>query len=232
VSKSKYLEETKQEVIHMPGNDGTGPTGQGPMTGRGMGFCILVTDSEKTEDVTGLAGIDGKPVEFTNCKTSALALRASAYAKAMADKTEDKMADNKKEVITMPGGDGTGPGGMGPMTGRAVGYCAGYPMPGFTNPIQGRGFGFGRGRGFGRGLGRGFRGGRGWAGYGAAAYGMPYGYGALPMPYGATTGVPYGVAPTSQQELDALKGQSEYLEDALGGIRKRIGEIETEAKKK
>ena len=137
-----------------------------------------------------------------------------------------------KEVIKMPGGDGTGPGGVGPMTGRAAGYCAGYPMPGFMNPILGRGFGFGRGRGFGRGLGRGFRGGRGWAGYGAAAYGMPYGYGALPMPYGATTGVAYGVAPTSQQEMDALKGQSEYLEDALEGIRKRIGELDAEAKKK
>ncbi|MCK4238634.1 MAG: DUF5320 domain-containing protein, partial [Candidatus Lokiarchaeota archaeon] len=26
----------------------------------------------------------------------------------------------------MPGGDRTGPGGLGPMTGRALGYCAGY----------------------------------------------------------------------------------------------------------
>ena len=25
----------------------------------------------------------------------------------------------------MPGGDGTGPQSMGPMTGRAAGYCAG-----------------------------------------------------------------------------------------------------------
>ena len=40
----------------------------------------------------------------------------------------------------MPGGDGTGPGGMGPMTGRAAGYCAGYPVPGYMNPIPGGGF--------------------------------------------------------------------------------------------
>ena len=33
----------------------------------------------------------------------------------------------------MPRGDGTGPGGMGPMTGRAAGYCAGYNMPGYMN---------------------------------------------------------------------------------------------------
>jgi len=26
----------------------------------------------------------------------------------------------------MPRGDGTGPWGLGPMTGRAAGYCAGY----------------------------------------------------------------------------------------------------------
>ena len=38
----------------------------------------------------------------------------------------------------MPRGDGTGPDGMGSMTGRAVGYCAGYSVPGFANPYQGR----------------------------------------------------------------------------------------------
>lgn len=62
----------------------------------------------------------------------------------------------------MPGGDRTGPRGFGPMTGRGAGYCAGYSVPGYANPIPGRG-GFGFGRGFGRGrgwFGRGF--GRGW----------------------------------------------------------------------
>jgi hypothetical protein len=38
----------------------------------------------------------------------------------------------------MPRGDGTGPAGMGPMTGRAAGYCAGYTVPGFMNPYGGR----------------------------------------------------------------------------------------------
>jgi len=148
----------------------------------------------------------------------------------------------------MPGGDGTGPGGMGPMTGRAAGYCAGYPMPGFMNPIGGRGLGlgFGRGRGFGRGLGLGFRGGRGFGGYMGAAYGapaygygvpygtpaVPYGAGAPAVPYGAPTGVPYGAAPSSQQELDALKGQSEYFEDALEGIKKRIADLEAKTEEK
>jgi len=44
----------------------------------------------------------------------------------------------------MPRGDETGPLGQGPMTGRGLGYCAGYPNPGFMYP----GPGFGRGRGF------------------------------------------------------------------------------------
>jgi len=31
---------------------------------------------------------------------------------------------------------------------------------------------------------------------------------------------------TVEQELDELKGQAEYLEASLGGIRKRITELE------
>ena len=139
----------------------------------------------------------------------------------------------------MPGGDGTGPAGMGPMTGRAAGFCAGYPVPGFMNPgpggFGGRGFGWGRGRG---GRGRGFGWGRArWSGgapaYGAAyapayAYGAPY---AAPYVYGAPFAVPYAQS-GPQQEMDALKGQAEYFEDALEGIRKRLAELEAEQAEK
>lgn len=38
----------------------------------------------------------------------------------------------------MPGGDGTGPLGFGPGTGRATGFCGGYPAPGFANFMPGR----------------------------------------------------------------------------------------------
>jgi hypothetical protein len=48
----------------------------------------------------------------------------------------------------MPRGDQTGPNGQGAMTGRAMGYCAGYEAPGYANPCFNRGFG--RGRGFAR----------------------------------------------------------------------------------
>lgn len=67
----------------------------------------------------------------------------------------------------MPRGDKTGPRGMGPLTGRAAGFCAGNDRPGYAGDDtlgrgrggQGRGFGRGRGMGQGGGYGRG-RGGR------------------------------------------------------------------------
>ncbi len=130
----------------------------------------------------------------------------------------------------MPGGDGTGPGGMGSMTGRGAGFCAGYPMPGFTNPVAGWGYGLGRGGG------RGGRGRRnrfyatGLTGWQRTAYGYP-----APGVYGSGVpnyGLPYNApaGPTREQELDMLKGQAEYLEDALEGINKRIGELGSEKK--
>jgi hypothetical protein len=129
----------------------------------------------------------------------------------------------------MPGGDGTGPGGLGPMTGRAAGFCAGYPVPGFMNPVGGRGYwGWGLGRGFGRGFGW-ARARYGWPARGGAAY--PYAYGGTVSPYGYG-GVPFASGLTAQQELDGLKGQAEYLEDSLDGIKKRIEELESQKSSK
>jgi len=39
----------------------------------------------------------------------------------------------------MPAGERTGPLGLGPKTGRAAGYCAGFAGPGFSNAAIGRG---------------------------------------------------------------------------------------------
>jgi hypothetical protein len=71
----------------------------------------------------------------------------------------------------MPMGDRTGPWGLGPRSGRGLGYCSGYPYPGFMNPSAGFLFGRGVGRGFGRGLG--FGRGRSLQ---RAAYGRCWGY--------------------------------------------------------
>ena len=79
-----------------------------------------------------------------------------------------------KEVFYMPRFDGTGPAGMGPMTGWGRGICnpsqtAYGPAPAWGPGYRGSGYGqgFGRGRGFGpdRGFGRGQGFGRG-RGYG------------------------------------------------------------------
>ena len=51
----------------------------------------------------------------------------------------------------MPRGDGIGPMGNGPMTGRGAGFCAGVGMPGATSAM-GRFGGFGCRRGVGGGI--------------------------------------------------------------------------------
>nr|HID14079.1 hypothetical protein [Anaerolineae bacterium] len=128
----------------------------------------------------------------------------------------------------MPRGDGTGPMGLGPMTGRRAGYCAGYGVPGYMNPIPGRGFGLGLGRGWGGGWGRGWRwrnwyyatGLPGWARFGyAPAWGAP-----PAAPYG-----PYAPPPTREQEAEFLKAQAGWLREQLDAISKRIEELEQEA---
>jgi len=65
----------------------------------------------------------------------------------------------------MPGFDGTGPDGGGPLTGRGLGlYRLDTPFVAPENiPVYGRGMGRRRGRGFGRGRGR-FARGRGFYG--------------------------------------------------------------------
>ena len=47
----------------------------------------------------------------------------------------------------MPRGNGKGPMGMGPMTGRAAGFCAGNAQSGFAGRGAGRRCGFLPGRG-------------------------------------------------------------------------------------
>ncbi len=124
----------------------------------------------------------------------------------------------------MPRGNRTGPAGMGPMTGRAGGYCAGYANPGFMGLGSRLGF-FGRGRGGGRGGGRGWRNGfhaTGLSGRQRAAMGTPaFGISGADAP-------PVDPAVTRQQELDALKSQAEYFEDALKGIKERVEQMEQE----
>ena len=114
----------------------------------------------------------------------------------------------------MPGGDGTGPMGMGPMTGRGAGNCAGFAVPGFVNRVFGGAF-FGRGRG----------GGRGWRNM-FYATGLP-GWARVGMGVaGATLAAGAFRAMTRQQELDVLKQQAQEAADVLEHIRQRISQLE------
>lgn len=119
----------------------------------------------------------------------------------------------------MPGGDRTGPMGMGPMTGRGAGFCAGFGTPGYMNPAPGWG------RGFGRGWGRGF----GWRAWGyRRGFGNPW-YGA-PMPTDTPYAAPWGARQVSrEEELDVLRNQASALQEELDAITARVKEIEADS---
>ncbi len=128
----------------------------------------------------------------------------------------------------MPAGDGTGPAGMGPMTGRAAGYCAGYGVPGYMNPVRGRflGRGFGRGRGW-----RNWYKATGMPGWMRAMQGLPAWGQPGAMPYQSPVGTPYGYAqagPSKETQLAALRTQAEQMQSALENIQQRIQELEQE----
>jgi hypothetical protein len=112
----------------------------------------------------------------------------------------------------MPGRNGMGPMGEGPMTGGGRGWCGGAAA--WTDQ-PGRGFGMGRGNG---------RGG-GWRHrYWFRATGLT-GWQRAQMGWtGAASGFPFAVS--REQELALLKQQAVNLEQALGVLRSRIQEIE------
>ena len=115
----------------------------------------------------------------------------------------------------MPGFDGTGPRGMGPMTGGGRGFCSPWGM--------GWGYGFGRRIPY---AGAGYR----------PAYQVPYPYGEVPypgaMPYGAvptgaTPGMdPYAPQMSREQELDFLQSQAQAIKGQLEQIEARMSQLE------
>jgi len=114
----------------------------------------------------------------------------------------------------MPQGNGMGPTGMGPMTGRAAGFCAGNDQPGFANSGAGRGGFFGRGRGMGGGgFGRGYR-------------NMFFATG-LPGWMRAGDNVTHASSVMTETEKQALKNHAAALQSDLELINQRLSEAET-----
>ena len=115
----------------------------------------------------------------------------------------------------MPRGDGTGPRGMGPMTGRAAGFCSGSANPGYFNPLSGGRLGLGMRRGWTQ-----FSAGRGWCRWNYGPMnpgGVGYGFYASP-----------GQGSSPAVEKQALKNQAEFLKSELELIKKRLEDIESE----
>lgn len=127
----------------------------------------------------------------------------------------------------MPGGDRTGPMGMGPLTGRAAGYCTGSAVPGFMSAPGGGGF---RGRGGGRGRRNWFYA-TGLTGWQRAAAGMPaFGGRQFVQPFAASPGVPPAVS--KEQELDLLKQQTDSLGNSLQQLKQRLDELQAQPQPK
>jgi hypothetical protein len=134
------------------------------------------------------------------------AVKAAAAEEAV--RAEDKEAVGRgikkirKGGKAMPGFDGRGPMGAGPLTGRGRGLCTG------ANSFYGRGFFRNRGQypglGYGRGLGRRV----GW-------YDAPYRY--HPM--------------DAAMEIDALKAEAASMKNALDMIHREIANLEKKAAK-
>ncbi|HIE58242.1 MAG TPA: hypothetical protein EYP88_08440 [Anaerolineales bacterium] len=112
----------------------------------------------------------------------------------------------------MPYGDGRGPRGEGPGTGRGLGYCSGNNRPGYVVPGAARGYGYGgRWGARGSGPGRGF--GRGWGGRFANNW-------------RGTNVPPVEASPAASDDINTLKAQADELRAMLAAIQNRLDALE------
>lgn len=95
--------------------------------------------------------------------------------------------------------------GMGPMSGRAAGYCSGLPTAGYANPMRAWTW-WGRGRCwrqcfYATGL-------PGWLRFGRRFCGIPT------------------FAPEAEVEKQILGAQADWLQEELEAVKKRLEELE------
>ena len=130
----------------------------------------------------------------------------------------------EKEVFNMPRFDGTGPAGMGSMTGGGRGLCnssrtAYGPTPILRPGYRGYGQGFGQGRGFRGGFGPGFGRGRG--------YGRGFDFSGDYLSMGRQYWSSYAM--NSQDKLNMLKDEAGAMKKELDAINDRIKKLESES---
>ncbi len=119
----------------------------------------------------------------------------------------------------MPHGDRTGPRGQGPITGRGVGFCNRYDMAGYANRGVVNLAGGSRYM-----SNRGGRGHRHWY-YATGLRGWMRGERRFPLSHrGASTVQP---AISRREELEMLRDEAGYFNQALEGIKERISRLET-----
>jgi hypothetical protein len=109
----------------------------------------------------------------------------------------------------MPRGNGMGPEGLGPMTGRGAGYCASFTSPGFMSRPGG---------------------GRGWRNcyHATGLMGWQRNAGRWPSYQGEFQGTPIMTGLSREQQAEALRNQAGILEERLGTVRKRLEELSAE----
>lgn len=118
----------------------------------------------------------------------------------------------------MPRGDRTGPNGMGPMTGRAFGYCSGHGAPGYaTAPGPGMGMGWGNRRGYGRG---GYGQGMGW---GRRGFAGPVGPAGAAGPYYGWSAGPV----SAENQKQVLKDEMSALEERMRFLQREMDAMDT-----
>ena len=100
----------------MPGFDGTGPSGRGPMSGQGRGFCVLKSSEAKSSQLQGFAGQQGIPV----CHI------------------DESFEKNSKKEISMQLGEETDPAILKPKKVNSSNFYAKYILPCYMNPITAR----------------------------------------------------------------------------------------------
>jgi hypothetical protein len=109
-----------------------------------------------------------------------------------------------------------GPLGLGPMTGRGMGWCRGDPAPFMRagSPEFGMGWGAGRGGGWRH---------RHWY-YATGLPGWQRAWTAWPGPGGWFPGS-FAPVPSREEELGALQQQAANVERLLGELRTRMQEL-------